>query len=150
MILLQHPELLFEKTTVYKITTTKAKEFNVKSPQILLVFDETNQQLAEPVMQMLSKLVAACGFKDDEKLLINVANETLSLSHIQNQLKPKLVLLFGELKLGGNISALMPNSPALLGNNVFIKTQPLNKLVSSDAEKASLWKAIKQALTQVK
>jgi hypothetical protein len=154
MITLQYPELLFEKTKVYKIThssnAAEPKEFHVKNPQILLVFEESEVPISEPVQQMFSKLVAACGFSDNEKLLINYAEQLITLSDIQNKLQPKLVLLFGDLKLGGNIAMLKANNPTRLGENVFIKTEQPQKLVTNNAGKTALWKAIKHALTLIK
>jgi hypothetical protein len=154
MIELKYPELIFDRTKIYKVGsnngTLQPIDFGVKSPKIVLIFDGSSEKMSEAINQMLAKLVTACGFEETEKLLINSAEYQLSLSDIQNRLCPKLVLLFGEIKLGGNIAGLKMNTPALLGGNVFIKADSLNKLVNHDAGKATLWKGIKQALTLIK
>lgn len=154
MLKLQYPELLFERTKVYKVSGHTAisdwKGFQPKSAKILLVFEQNAGSLSEATQQMLSKLVTACGFSDHEKLLINYTEKNLTLTDIQNSIQPQMVLVFGDVKLGGNITSLAKNYPLPIGEVVFIKTEELGKLTADDKGKAALWKAIKEGLKLVK
>ena len=154
MLKLNYPELLFERTKVYKVSDSEAtsnwKDFTPKSAKILLVFEQKSTQLSEATQQMLTKLVTACGFSAHEKLLINSADKKIVLSDIQNLIQPQMVLVFGEVKLGGNITSLPLNYPLSIGQVVFIKTHELEKLTADDKGKAALWKGIKEGLNLIK
>lgn len=150
MIKLRYPELLFEREKVYKISgghsASDWKEFEPKSLKILLIFEESEKDITEATGQMLNKLVVACGYSDNEKLLVSFAQRSISLSNIQNTLQPEMVLLFGDVELGGNISSLTRNQAVLIGEVVFIKTDSLVKLTTDEKGKAALWKGIKEGL----
>lgn len=154
MIKLRYPELLFERKILYKISdeyaTSHWKEFEPKSLKILLIYEEKETDMSEAVKQMLAKLVVACGYSDNEKLLINLTQQSISLANVQNTLQPEMVLVFGDVKLGGNISSLAPNHPMSIGKVVIIKTDSLVKLTTDEKGKAALWKGIKEGLKQLK
>lgn len=154
MIKLRYPELLFERKILYKIsegnTTSHWKEFEPKSLKILLIYEEKEACMSEAVKQMLVKLVVACGYSENERLLINLTQRNISFSNIQNTLQPEMVLVFGDVKLGGNISSLAPNHPVSIGEVVFIKTDSPVKLTTDEKGKAALWKGIKEGLKLIR
>ena len=148
MIKLDAPSLLFGSNRIYVTgakTTANTLNANEKA-RVCLVFANKEEKLAGPVEEMLNKLAAACGFKEDEKVLINATFRTFSLAQAQLLSKLELVILFGKIPLPANMVDIPKNTPVKLGSLSLVVAEELTKLQADGAEKNKLWNALRRAL----
>ncbi|MBK7149122.1 MAG: hypothetical protein IPH78_09970 [Bacteroidetes bacterium] len=141
MIKLEKPSLLFSGQKKYAHhTDIYAAGFD--KYKVVLVYNLAGDTLPDAVRSMLNKLIAACKVNENEVFFINNHNRHLSLSDIHLLYKPSYVLLFGDTGVEKNLTAMKLNMDYELYGLSVLKTLSPDKLISSDKDKAALWKAL--------
>ncbi len=148
MIELSNPGLLFNKQKIFhlrdSVTTTITKHNTTKA---LVVYNSPGETLAEPVKQMLDKLILACQFNAEQTQYVNVHfTGNISLGKMQSLYNPAVVLIFGDVDISHNLSSLKKNYPYDFSGVKVLNADSLELLVKNDAAKKSLWGVLKKML----
>jgi hypothetical protein len=148
---LQLPALLFANQKIYKTNFAANSPVSDKKVKLLLVYSDNSANLSSSQTDMLIRIVAACGFKAEEKMLINIAKEDLSLARIALTFpETLLVIVFGDIALSKNILLPKKNFPVQIGSQFLIYTSPIAKLETDKTEKTRLWNALQRVLALLK
>ncbi len=141
MIRLEKPQILFNGQKKYANHADSGDKEAVKA-KVVRVHSFHAEQLPDAVTSMLNKLIAACKVNMEDVAFINNFSQHLSLSDIHLLYSPSYILLFGETGAEKNLAAMKLNVEyELYGLNI-LKTLSPDKLISSDKDKAALWKAL--------
>ncbi len=147
MLEINHPVLLFQNQKIFvKKRQNLPKNEWLKGADVVVIFFEKNNEWKQDWEEMLNKLVAACGFKPENMLRINVASERFVLSEIQKEINTKLMLLFGDFSITNNMSEIPRNFPFCLSGSVIIRTVDLSGIVTDKIQKSKLWGALQSGL----
>lgn len=148
---LQAPALLFSNQKIYKTNIAATTPVSNEKVKLLLVYSDNSAGLSSSQTDMLMKMVAACGFKAEEKLLINFAKHGLSLASIALTFpEALLVIVFGDIPLSKNMALPKKNFPVQMGDQFFIYTLPVAMLETDKTEKTRLWNALQRVLMLLK
>jgi hypothetical protein len=141
MIRLEKPQILFQGQKKYANRVDLGAKEAVKA-KVVIVYSFHADRLPDAVTSMLNKLIAACKVNMEDVVFINNFSQQLTLSDIHLRYSPSYILLFGETGAEKNLTALKLNMEyELYGLNI-LKTISPEKLISSDKDKAALWKAL--------
>ena len=148
MLELSSPELLFNKQKVYhlqdSVTSTTTKPEQRKA---VVVYDMPTETVAQPLQEMLDKLIMACKFKPEETIHINTRfTPDVSLGTLENQYTPVMVIVFGEVSMSRNLTKLKKNFAYELNGVKVVNTDGLEALVKNDAGRKALWMVLKKML----
>ncbi len=150
MIHLQQPALLFGKQKVYQLSgNVEKKTANETAPQkfrAVVLFENAVEELPVTTNEMLSKLIIACKFSEEETLLLNQKYARSSIGYLQSCYEPELILIFGEMQVSKNILKLKKNFPFEISGTKILQTDSLEHLVKNESSKTTLWKILKPML----
>lgn len=145
MLKLESPEYLFNKRKVYAHTADVDKLAGASQVKALLVYN-SNGDLNPAHREMLDKMMAACKFKEGETAYVNAAAAPVSLSALQNQYKPGLLVVFGDIVLSKNLAKPVKYVPIEMSGAALLYADTLAQLGTDGAAKKKLWGALQRVL----
>src|SRR5262249_39544988 len=148
MLALSTPQQLFSRKGLYHINGLAGEKFSEISPaKVLLLYEYAEPELPGQLKGMLEKILLACKYKQEDAAFINVKYKSdIIQGSLWSLYNPELILLFGNIKLSRNTTALKKNVPYTFGKLKMIQSETLEILDKNSQEKQALWNSLKQML----
>ncbi len=148
MLELLSPNLLFSKQKVFHLDVSVNKTVSTSGQRkAVVVYSQPEETLPAAMKEMLDKLIQACQFKPEETVYLNARFiPDITLGNLQNEYKPDVVLVFGEVSISRNLSKLKKNFPYELSGVKIINTDSLDTLMKNGEAKKMLWIVLKKML----
>ena len=148
MLELLSPNLLFNKQKVFHLNDSVNTTVTHKAiPKTVVLFDQPTETLPQAMKEMLDKLTQACQFKPEETIYINTRfTPDISLGNLQNDYKPAVILVFGDVSISRNIAKLKKHFVYELNGMKIVNTDSLETLMKNGDAKKVLWGVLKKML----
>ena len=144
MIHLSEPTILFEKSKIIRVQAPVNKQSDSSQAKLLCVFQNEPEDIPKVHTEMLDNLIKACEIEKNDSVYLS--SENFSVRDITESKSLRLVIIFGPISLNKNLGLMEKNYPYDLNDIKFIRTETIDKLSSSKAEKMELWKSLQIAL----
>src|ERR1043165_2100827 len=149
MLQISRPDLLFSKqklfntgTGVENVKGTGIQAQNGKEVVALYSFAAKAHLEGEERTQLF-KILTACKLKEEDVVLGNLAFASqASVNWLRQQFPVKTLIIFGDLPVGRNLQVAKCHTFIIDGVNI-VRSEPLSKLLTSAADKKSLWDELK-------
>ena len=150
MIELNRPELVFDKQKVYStgsdVENKTMTGVEVKSgKEVVILFSQApGETLQGEERSQLLKIITACKLKEEDIVLVNTAfAPNVSLSWLRKNFPVKTVMVFGDMALSKNLVLKKYFAYSIDGLKL-VRSEPLARLLKSDADKKALWGELKK------
>jgi hypothetical protein len=150
MLELSNPALLWAKQKLVKTSTGVQNKsitgIEVKQgKEVVVVYRFTaGEFLAGEERTQLLKILGACKLKEEDVVLINVAQvQNVSLSWLRSNFPIKTLLVFGDIEISKNFQLKKYFTYNIDGLQI-VKGEPIAKLLTSGADKKALWEELKR------
>lgn len=151
MLELTSPGLIFARKTVIKTPTGLENAPNAAGIQgndaaqtVILFNNEADELLKGDERTQLMKIVAACKLKEENVLLVNAAYaKGVSVDWLRKKYPVSKLIVFGDFEISRNLKLKKHWAYTIDGLQI-VKTEPINRLFKSDADKKALWMELKK------
>lgn len=151
MLQLTTPSLVFNNKKVYKTAvnaenTEKSTgvQGNDAKEVVILFTSDANELLTGEERAQLLKIVNACKLKEEDVILVNAAfAKDVSLTWLRKSFAVKTLIIFGEMEISRNLKLRKHYAYNIDGLQI-VKSETLQKLFKSDADKKGLWMELKK------
>jgi hypothetical protein len=146
MMELSNPAALFGGQKIYRLPANVEKPGHLKPYKVIVVYGFSAPVLPAHLQALADKIIDSCRFSNNEALYVNAEAAEISLGWLQNSYSPHLILVFGEIGLSRNLSALKKNVACQINGVKIIKTDTLEQLDKSKADKTAFWGALQKSM----
>ncbi|HLP51310.1 MAG TPA: hypothetical protein VK154_10530 [Chitinophagales bacterium] len=150
MLQLTSPSLIFNKKKLFKtaVAVENSKTVGIEGKDaaetVLLFTSEAGELLKGEERTQLMKIVSACKLKEDDVVLVNASfAKNLSLAWLRKSFPVKTLIVFGDMEISKNLK-LRKHYAYTIDGVQMLKSEPLQKLFKSDADKKALWMELKK------
>ncbi len=138
MIKLEKPQILFEKSKIYRNNAASGAINSNGKKEVLVLVEGGPEQIKAEEKEQLLKILGACKLKEEDVLMQGIYD-----AQVRKAAGVTKVIVFGEVHFSGNMQLPKVRLVNVDGLSV-IKTEALSKISKSDAAKKALWLELKK------
>ena len=146
MFQLSQPGELFSHQTLYRLNANvdKRAPIAIGPCRLVVAMPQPVSALAEPVKEMVEKLITACKVDTKEVVYADALSSDISYQAIQNTYHPGVILYFGDLPISRNLTGLKRNLPYEFNGTKILLAQTLEHIAKTPVEKNALWAGLQK------